>query len=121
MLHLLCRNRPLVSIETDASWLGRYADLENKDHQFHHVQDWDSAEIIDRGEWDVAFVDHAPGNRRVPEIRRLMKNTRLIVIHDTEDAGYGFESVLPEFKYRFDYKRWEPWTTVVSMSESFEP
>jgi hypothetical protein len=120
LLHLLCRNRPLVSVETDRGWLERYSDLRTKDHEFHLAQDWAGAAIIDQREWDVALVDHAPGERRVPEIRRLINRARFIVVHDTEDGGYGYDRVLPEFKYRFDFKRWEPWTSVVSMVEEFK-
>lgn len=121
MLHLLCRDRRLVSLEADAGWLARFADLASERHELVRVADWAGAEILDCGEWDVALVDHAPGNRRVPEIRRLMHRARFIVVHDTEDPGYGYESVLPEFTHRFDYKRLDPWTTVVSMFEEFVP
>lgn len=121
MLHLLCKNRLLVSVESDASWLARYEDLKSPNHELSLVRDWSSASRIEERTWDVALVDHAPGERRVPEIRRLMHRAKFIVVHDTEDPGYGYETVLPEFRYRYDYKRLRPWTTVVSMTEEFLP
>lgn len=36
-----------------------------------------------------------------------------MVVHDTEDVTV-YEPVLSQFKYRYDYKRMKPWTTIVS-------
>jgi hypothetical protein len=117
MLHFLCKGRPLVSIDTDAKWLARFEDLKNPDHVFHLAVDFGSVALIDEGLWVVTLIDHAPALRRVVDIRRLMHRSKFLVVHDTEDLGYGYEAVLPEFKFRHDYKRWDCWTTVVSMYE----
>jgi len=123
LLHLLCNGRPLVSMDHDSTWLYRYKDLETPWHTFRLVKDWAAEKIIDETEWGVAFVDHAPAQRRVHEIRRLKERAEYIVVHDTEDpAGiYNYAALLPEFKFRYDCKRWPTWTSVVSMSRSFEP
>jgi hypothetical protein len=68
--------------------------------------------------WDLAFVDQHPCEARGPAIQMLRVQTRFIVAHDTEPSThvhrYGYEPLLSSFKYRFDYKRFIPWTTVVS-------
>jgi len=116
LLHWLCRGRRLVTLESDAAWLARYEDLRSPTHELLHVPDWASARPIDEGPWDVALIDHAPGARRVPDIRRLMHRATFLVVHDTEDPDYGYESVLPQFRHRHDDRRVRPWTTVVSMT-----
>jgi len=121
MLHLLCRNRRLVSIDSDANWLSRYEDFRSSTHELVHASDWANAGVIDANSWDVALVDHAPGTRRAPEIQRLMHRAKFIVIHDTEDPNYGYEPILSQFKFRYDYTRLKPWTSVVSMTEEFRP
>jgi len=63
-------------------------------------------------------VDHRPGERRKHEIGRLSQSANLIVVHDTEEAGYEYEPVLQSFKHRYDYKLHRPWTTIVS---NFDP
>jgi hypothetical protein len=112
-LHLLCKNRMLVSADSDGNWCQRFIDLSSENHRVFLVGDWACFSLIDQ-KWDVAFVDHGPVERRKHDIERLMKQARFVVVHDTEDTRYQYESALSRFKHRFDYKRLTPWTTVVS-------
>ena len=36
-------------------------------------------------EWDVVFVDHEPMEERTTSVNRLLTNSRLVIIHDTEN------------------------------------
>ncbi len=122
LLSLLCKGRKILTLDSDPKWLERFGDLKSDDHSFHLVSDWPGCPLIESRQWGVAFVDNRPHHQRTPLIRRLKDRARFIVIHDTENnALYGYEEVLPEFKYRFDYKRFKQWTTVVSMTRPFEP
>ena len=121
LLHLLCKGRTLVTVESNPEWLKLFKDTENENHKLILVKNYDEAKIIDEVNWDVALVDHAPGPRRVTEIKRLQNRARFIIVHDTDDPGYHYEPVLATFKYRFDYKRWRRWVAVVSMVEPFVP
>lgn len=121
LLHLLCKDRLLVTVEHDPAWLEKFRDTERSLHKLILVRNYDEAKVIEEIAWDVALVDHAPGTRRVTEILRLKDRTRFIVVHDTDEPGYHYEPVLAGFKYRYDYKRWIRWATVVSMTEPFEP
>lgn len=119
MLHLMCVGQRLVTVETDAQWMSKFTDLKSDTHEFHHVPEdgWDAFTLLDKIRWGVAFVDHKPGDRRWKELRRLANTAEYVVCHDTEPQpwdpdrrGEGFK----HYKHRFDYKRYRPWTTVVS-------
>lgn len=124
MLHLIClpSRRRLVTVESDAAWLAQYKDLETPWHSFHHVKEGeeDAFSLIDQIYWDVAFVDHRPGERRVDEIARLRDKALFIVVHDSEAECYHYEPVFETFPHRVDWKRFGTWTTVVSMKQKFE-
>lgn len=116
MLHEMSRisKRRLVTLDEKADWLDAFKSLAGEFHQLSFVKDWASCSLIDETRWSMVLVDHAPGERRKEDIARLANNADFLVIHDTEEAGYQYEIVLPSFKYRFDYKAVRPWTTVVS-------
>lgn len=115
-LHLMCKDRLLVSAESDGNWLSRFADLESPSHRLFHVDDneWSNFKPIDYS-WDVAFVDQNPPHRKY-SIPRLREKTRFIVIHDTESPAFELDPILATFKYRVDFKRYIPWTSIVSDS-----
>lgn len=110
----------VYSYENNAEWCSTLrAELEvlglgGHDRLGGLVADW--AEVpIERVPWALALVDHAPGERRVEEIRRLREARCLLcVVHDTQEAGYGYERELREWRFRYDDKARRPWTTVVS-------
>ena len=121
LLHHLCKGRRLVSVDHDPSWVDQFRDLQTKDHELLCVTAWERVDLTNANGWDVAFVDCAPAEARVPLILRLLDRARQIVIHDTEHSLYGYERIWPLFKYRYDDKRLGPWTSVVSNVEAFEP
>lgn len=126
VLHEMCRasGRWLLSAESDAGWHARFADLAGPRHCVDLVTDWEAwwtpllAPLADP--WDVAFVDHAPGERRAGDIARLRAIAKYIIVHDTEAPSYGYESVLRSFAHRYDYTRLCPHTTIVSDVASVE-
>lgn len=137
LLHMLAKSMGghVVSADSDAAWLSEYDDLREEWHELHHVPDWSSWDRIDEDGWDVAFVDHAPGERRPADILRLKNRARFIVVHDTEDepgprhspcwrkaaksgANYGYSDAFDQFKHVWHWGRFRPDTTVLS---NFEP
>ena len=42
--------------------------------------------------WDLVFVDNDPMNKRTATAARLLKRTKVLIIHDTED--FIFENPL---------------------------
>jgi hypothetical protein len=124
MLHEIAKatGRRLVSLETDPEWLATFDDFRTDWHELRHVPGggpmgegaaWDDVPL-EKTEWGVVFVDHRPGDRRRVEIERLRGRAEFLVVHDTEDPSYGYESLLSTFGWRHDFTRFRPWTTVVS-------
>jgi len=118
VLHGICHLRRLVSIDNNGPFMQQFLDLRSPFHEFHHVPDWNAwdGKLIETP-WDVAFVDHAPGERRAIDIEKLRRWARFIVVHDTHPDAVkelGFEPLFSSFRYRLDYTRLVPWTTVLS-------
>lgn len=117
-LHDVCTKagRLLVTVDSDQLWLNRYADLGSELHKFEFCSDpAETIQFLD--EWGVVFVDHAPGETRGKAVERARDRAEYVVAHDTEDLGYNLEELLSTFKYRRDFRRSRPWTTVVSMTK----
>lgn len=69
------------------------------------------------GYWSVVLVDHDPPSRRKEEIKRLTNSADYIVVHDTNpgtERKFRFREIYPLFKYRIDFNREKPYTTVLS-------
>lgn len=115
VLHALCLNRPLTSLEYDAEWLKRFEQFRSARHTVTLTEDFAAA--IDANltpRWSVALIDQQPAATRVPSIVRLRRRVDLFVIHDSHHRLYGYEPTLTQFKYRVEWQRYQPWTTVVS-------
>jgi hypothetical protein len=100
--------RELLTLDTSKDWLERFQGLESSLHSVRLIADWDEFQPSRR--YGMAFVDHAPAERREIEIRRLMAFVDVFVIHDTEAAGYGFERVLPLMTIIESDESQTPWT-----------
>jgi len=125
-LHQICKiqNRYLLSTDTSKEWLSHFLDLQSDIHEFIYVpvydDDWQKNpkphlwDDIGNQKWGVVFIDHRPGERRRIDISRFSELADIIVVHDTEELGYKYEDVFSEFKYRYDYKRYRQYTTLLS-------
>jgi len=119
VMHWLCleAKRRLVTYENDPEIFNMNKDFGTGLHEVKFVEDWDKIPI-ETEHWGVVFVDHKPAERRKIEIARLSKIADYIVVHDTEtqrDREYGFiKGAFPLFKYRFNYRRQKPYTSVLS-------
>lgn len=124
LLHTICKTlgRNLTSADTDKKWLNLFADFRTMTHEFIYVpvyetqppngNMWDC--ISDKKHYGVVFIDHRPGERRAVDIWRLRNAADILVIHDTENPGYGYEEVFKHFCYRYDHERYNVKTTLVS-------
>ena len=110
----------LISFDSNNEWLSRF----NKDVPEHHRMkfvgdNWDSVyDTLPKSPRSigVAFIDHAPGERRIEDVRRVKELAELVVVHDTEPEapGYRMPEVLPTFKHRADVKTNGAWASLVS-------
>ena len=126
LLHSICKaqSRELLSTDTSKEWLEHFRDLECGFHKFVYVpvyeDDWELNPKHERWDdignqhWSVVFVDHRPGERRRIDVERFKDTAEIIVVHDTETPSYDFEGVFSQFKYRYDYMRYNRYTTLVS-------
>jgi hypothetical protein len=118
------QNRKILSADTSLEWLNLFTYLETENHSFKYVKvydnDWDTNpnpniwDSIGNQSWGVVFIDHRPGERRKYDIKRFEDKAEIIVIHDTEEMSYNYEQVLCDFKFRYDYKVYNVYTTLVS-------
>jgi len=119
VLHWMCYpDRKLVSYESNEDYYKAIKSFKSSEHEIHLVKDWNKIRI--QTNWGVAFVDHAPAERRKVEISRLANYARFVVIHDSEEANddqYHYSDIYPSFKFRYDDDL-RPRTTVLS---NFEP
>ena len=104
-LHEYCKdnNRQLYSFDTDQKWMDKFLDCKSTTHQFHHViNHWEVAQQI-CPKPSVMLIDHAPGERRIVDIKNYCDHAGIIVIHDTQPpptaADYGYERIWKYFKY----------------------
>lgn len=119
VLHWLCleAKRLLVTYENNKEYFDMNKAFQTDTHEVKFIYDWSEARI-ENTHWGVVFVDHGPAERRVAEIRRLAQIADYVIVHDTEpdhDKYFGFiDKAFPLFKYRYNYKRRRPYTTVLS-------
>ena len=115
-LHWYCfsTKRKLVSYENNRTW-HKYARRFRSDwHDVNYIRNWDMVDLTPQ--WSVAFVDHAPNDRRIEEIKRLV-HADYVVIHDTDGGQhykYKYRKVERLYKYRYRYSELQPATSVWS-------
>ena len=115
-LHWACfMERKLVSYDNNPQFLDYFKRYPCNFHEIKLAADWDKIDIS--GHWSVALVDHNPKWRRKEEIKRLANSTDYIIAHDSQglrDRDYGYTQIYPLFKYRLDFTKTRPFTTVLS-------
>lgn len=118
-------NRQAVTIEDDCGWRAFFNGLYGNRLSGWHLTSpihraFISVHPSDYGVtalWSVAFVDSRPSRDRRGIIDRLRAITDFIVVHDTEPQRehiYQYGGILDTFRYRWDFRGYSPYTTVVS-------
>lgn len=106
-LHDYCKlnQRNLFSFDTDLEWLNKYKECESLTHSFTLVNNWDLVKNMCPNP-SVVLVDHAPGERRIEDVKIYANAAEVLVLHDTQPqptaAGYEYEKIWDLFKYRVD-------------------
>lgn len=115
-LHYECyrSKRRLVTYEHNPDYFDFLRKCENDYHKCYCINNWDSVDLSEP--WDIAFVDHAPAERREHEIRKLT-HAHYVVAHDTENSEmikYGYHKIGGLFKWRWKFDEFKPYTTIYS-------
>ena len=120
LLHWLSMvfKRYVYSCENQSRWYNRFKRLEDE-NPLHHIELYDNWDDLNFGDkyWGLVFIDHGPAERRIEDIKKFADKCDYMVIHDTEPEGegaYHYSEIWPLFKYRYDYKKFGSWATVVS-------
>jgi hypothetical protein len=116
-LHWACYHdkRTLVSYESNPDFYGFAKCWQADFHKVYCIDDWDKADL-EAMIWAIAFIDHAPDDRRGIDVMRV-KDSDYLVIHDTENLNsrkQGFHKVFKNFKYRYKYVNAVPHTSIWS-------
>lgn len=116
VMHWLCyeNKRPLVSYESDQKYFLHSIKYKNDFHEVYFIEDWNKINL-DR-QWSVVLVDTIEWARR-DLVKLLTNNSQYVVLHDTNpklDNIYHYSEIYGLFKYRYDYTRADPNTTIVS-------
>lgn len=113
----MCRamGRDLIGLDSEQAWLNEMCDLPYPTLEV--MPDWAKfPSWIAKRNFAVAFVDHGPGEARLPVVKALRGHADYVVVHDTYNPGYmiGLDAELDTWKYRADYKLMASCTSVVS-------
>jgi hypothetical protein len=117
-LHILCQQagRKLVSYEGSPYYFERHADFRSAEHEINMVEDWNKIDI-ESTQWGMAFIDQ-DDSARASSAARLANNAKFVVLHDSHPPEmrdpYGYREIYPLFKYKYDYTKMWPNTTVLS-------
>lgn len=115
----------LCSFESNKSWYTMMSSgvhgknlWKKPNHNLHFIPNgnWDAVyDIVDwNKKWSIAFVDHAPGERRIVDILRMKDTVDVILYHDSEEPSYGWKYLEGHFSSIYVYDMFSVTTTVVS-------
>jgi len=76
---------------------------------------WDS--IGEKHDWDLVFVDNHPMDIRNNIVERLLKKTKVLIIHDTEDCHDNKNYVLPQLFLPSNSSQWKGHSCFVDISD----
>ena len=114
ILHWLCdeTKRPLVSYENDKGFIKLAREYESENHKVRFIEDY--LKIPNTNFYSIILIDHS-GHARGKTAVHFKNSAEYLVIHDSDVVRKNmYQIAFPEFKYRKDYNRYIPWTTVLS-------
>lgn len=120
LLHLAIQDRSVVSVDTKADWIERFADLRRPGHEIIQVatwHDWHASPVYRSMYWELAFIDHGAFYRRAADAAALKGRCRFVVVHDSEPeraASYRYHHLHDLYAHAHTFGRSGPWTTVFS-------
>jgi hypothetical protein len=123
LLHYLCYNRKLISAENSKEWIDIFQKrLSSDKHTFLFINNWEEISKINEI-LSVVFVDNSPPGARGKCIELLFDKADYFVLHDVNELtnnevkikyDYGYENIFPKFKFRWDFKYFNVWSSVIS-------
>lgn len=116
-LHWSCflSNRKLISYESEPKYYEKSKQYRTSRHRVRFIDNWDNLNIA--GFFDIVFIDLHPGFKRKDLAAKFKDSCLYVVLHDTEpdeDDCYKYSEIYQMFKYRYDFVKVKPNTTVLS-------
>jgi hypothetical protein len=111
--------------DTEQDWINKFTHLFSENHIFNKINNYSKFEWnedIFQKNWDVAFIDNAPGESRQSNLIKLKDKSKFIICHDTEElykeAASDYRWDFSNFKYHYVYTEYNTYTTIVSNFEN---
>lgn len=115
-LHWAClpTERKLLTLESDWQNHKLLRKFRTSWHECQFVKDWNKA--ITEDKYSIVFIDHNPACQRHVDAKKFL-NSEYIILHDSEPEKneiYYYDRIYPLFKYKLDYTKSYPNTTILS-------
>ena len=110
-----------IHLETNKSWYDEMKKFEKNNHKIEFFENFSLYEWncdYFNQEWDVCFIDNAPGESRQSNLVKLKDKCKIIICHDTEAPSYGWDFSM--FKYVYTYTKYPVTTTLCSNFQNIE-
>ena len=112
LLYWTCKadGRHFESYENYKDWCDKMGEFTK------YTDDWNKLDIDSR-RWSMVLIDLRPALSRKDQAKRLMNNADFIILHDSEpeiDRFYKYSWIYKHFKFRYDFTRVKPNTTILS-------
>src|SRR3989304_370754 len=120
ILHWLCKDqgRYLMSVDTDPKWITNFEDYRSETHDiFLHTREESINTGMDKLRWGVVLIDGRPARHRHKFAIKFKYSADIVIIHDSEpeiNKFYRYDRIWDHYRYRYDYKKFKPYTTVLS-------
>lgn len=113
LLHWLCldQDRELISLDSNEKYCNINRHFKTEKHKICLIKDWGKFNFSQN--WDVVLVDNET-EMRSHIIKQVANNANYIIAHDTDDKIYNYNEIFPLFRYRYDYNKCRPQTSVLS-------
>lgn len=129
LLHALCPNRKLITVDINKKYIDMLSYLKSDNHEIFLVDDileWlqrQQASNVLPHDFGFIFEDSGRAQKRFDHIKFLRHRTDLFVLNNTEhvDGGTpyrkayaGYERIIPTYEFKHDYKAYPVWTSILS-------
>jgi len=114
--------------ETNFEWYQKMKKYESENHKVifwnkYSKYEWFDCPALEK-DWDVAFIDNAPGESRQSNLLKLRNKCKFIICHDTEEvykfALSDYRWNFSMFKYNYVFDKYDTYTNVLSNFEEFK-
>lgn len=125
LIHAMCKNRVVVSTDTDPAWIEKFKGQVEHPHSIHLVEHdihaSFSKQLAETRRWGVVFIDHLHNDLRKSDVVQFREHADIVIAHDTDcnDSTRDhcdLNSVVNMYVHKHEYRKLWPYTTALSMT-----